>query len=253
MIDLHSHLLPGVDDGSRSVAQSAGVLREMARVGVTDICLTPHMRAGDAVTGPPAKHERAFEELKAEAPPLPRLHRGAEVMLDRPLSNDTGQIRRITLGGTRYILVEFPRLVALGAVSNALARIKEMGLHAIVAHPERYSCCTSRAVERWRHLGARMQLDATTLFRSSARGQRVRELLEHGLGDIIAGDNHGDGRTVASGFKFLTEQGGIQQATLLAVTNPGAILADEPLLPVPPLRIKQSLIQRLRVLLEGEE
>jgi protein-tyrosine phosphatase len=252
VIDLHSHLLPGVDDGSRSVAQSVGVLREMARAGVTDICLTPHMRAADVLTGPPPKHERAFEELAAAAPELPRLHRGAEVMLDRPLSKEAGPIRRITLAGTRYILVEFPRLVAVGAVSNALTRIRDAGLLAVVAHPERYSCCAPRAVDRWRDLGARMQLDATTLFRSSARGVRVRELLEHGLGDIIAGDNHGDGRTVAAGYKFLTEQDGALQADLLTVLNPGAILRDEPLEPVPPLRIKQSLIQRLRVLLEGE-
>jgi protein-tyrosine phosphatase len=253
VIDLHSHLLPGVDDGSRSTAQSVNVLREMAKAGVTDVCLTPHMRADEVEAGPPAKHERAFEELKAAAPELPRLHRGAEVMLDRPLAKEIQQIRRVTLGGTRYILVEFPRLVALGAVSNALARIKDAGLLAVVAHPERYSCCAPSAVERWRQAGALMQLDASTLFRSSARGVRVRELLERGFGDIIAGDNHGDTRTVAAGFRFLAEQDGLQQAELLTATNPGAILKDEPVLPVPPMRIKQSLIQRLRVLLEGEE
>lgn len=253
MIDLHSHLLPGVDDGSRSAEQSVGVLREMARVGVTDVCLTPHMRAAQVAAGPPAAHARAFEELAAVAPELPRLHRGAEVILDRPLPPDAPDIRRVTLGGSRYILVEFPRLVAFSAVINALTRIRDSGLLPIVAHPERYSCCTPEAVDRWRELGARMQLDATTLFRSSARGLRVRELLEHGLGDIIAGDNHGDGRTVAAGFKFLTAQEGAQQAELLTVTNPGAILKDEPLVPVPPLRIKQSLMQRIRVLFEGDE
>ncbi|HEY8259090.1 MAG TPA: CpsB/CapC family capsule biosynthesis tyrosine phosphatase [Gemmatimonadales bacterium] len=253
MIDLHSHLLPAVDDGSRSAAQSAGVLREMAKAGVTDVCLTPHLRAGEVAAGPPAKHEQAFEELMIAAPPMPRLHRGAEVMLDRPFPKDLGQVRRVTLGGTRFMLVEFPRMVAISSVTNALTRIKEAGLLPIVAHPERYSCCTPSTVQRWRGLGAFMQLDATTLFRSSARGVRVRELLEHGLGDIIAGDNHGDSRSVAAGFKFLVEQDGALQADLLTVKNPGAILKEEPLQPVPPLRIKQSLIQRLRVLLEGEE
>ena len=253
MIDLHSHLLPGVDDGSRSPEQSVGVLREMAKAGVTDVCLTPHMRAEEVEKGPPLKHDKAYEALMAVAPDAPRLHRGAEIMLDRPLAKDASKIRRVSLGGTRYILVEFPRMVALGAVSNALARVKEAGLIAVVAHPERYSCCAPSAVERWREAGALMQLDATTLFRSSARGVRVRELLERGLGDIIAGDNHGDTRSVAAGFKFLVEQEGIQQAELLTVMNPAAILRDEPVSPVPPIRIKQSLIQRLRVLLEGEE
>ncbi len=253
MIDLHSHLLPGVDDGSRSASQSVGVLREMARVGVTDVCLTPHMRATQVAAGPPARHDQAFQELSSVAPDVPKLHRGAEVMLDRPLPPDAPDIRRMTLGGTRYILIEFPRLVALGAVTNALTRIRDSGLSPVVAHPERYSCCSPQAVERWRELGARMQLDATTLFRSSARGTRVRELLEHGLGDIIAGDNHGDARTVGAGFKFLAAQDGAIQAHLLTVGNPGAILADRPLEAVPPLHIKQSLIQRLRELFEGGE
>jgi protein-tyrosine phosphatase len=252
VIDLHSHLLPGVDDGSRSTAQSTNVLREMAKAGVTDVCLTPHLRAADVEAGPPLKHEKAYEALTVVAPALPRLHRGAEVMLDRPLPKDLSRIRSVTLAGTRYLLVEFPRMVALGAVSNALARIGEAGLVAVVAHPERYSCCAPSAVERWRQGGALMQLDATTLFRSSARGVRVRELLQHGLGDIIAGDNHGDGRSVAAGFKFLKEQDGLEQAQLLTVTNPAAILRDEPVHQVPPVRIKQSLIQRLRLLLEGQ-
>ena len=54
VIDLHSHLLPAVDDGSRSVEQSVKVLFEMARQGVTDVCLTPHFQSGRAEAGPPA-------------------------------------------------------------------------------------------------------------------------------------------------------------------------------------------------------
>lgn len=61
MIDLHSHLLPAVDDGSRSVEQSVKVLFEMARQGVTDVCLTPHLKSGRAEAGPPPAHNGAFE------------------------------------------------------------------------------------------------------------------------------------------------------------------------------------------------
>ncbi|MDQ3426645.1 MAG: hypothetical protein M3477_02325, partial [Gemmatimonadota bacterium] len=128
MIDLHSHLLPGVDDGSRSVAQSVGVLRTMAEVGLTDVCLTPHFRAGQITEVPPPAHETAFAALTAEAPPQPKLHRGAEVMMDRPLAGSAAGLRHITLAGTRYILVEFPRMVAGDTVANALGRIVDLGL-----------------------------------------------------------------------------------------------------------------------------
>ncbi len=252
MIDLHSHLLPGVDDGSRTVEQSVGVLRRMAELGITDVCLTPHLRANQATSAPPAPHDEAFAALSAEAPELPRLHRGAEVMLDRPLPLDGERLRRISLGGTRYILVEFPRLVVTDAVTNALSRVRDAGLIAILAHPERYGCCSVEAVASWRTLGARMQVDATTLHSPQARGQRARQLVAAGLGDILAGDNHGDERTIANGADFLRAQDGAEQAELLTVRNPGAILRDEPLAEVPPLAIRRTWMQRIRHLLRGE-
>jgi protein-tyrosine phosphatase len=253
VIDLHSHLLPGVDDGSRSVDQSVKVLGALATEGLTDICLTPHLKASQAAKGPPPAHDRAFDALVATAPATPRLHRGAEVMLDRPLTTSPEQLRRVTLGGTRYILVEFPRMVALDTVTNALSRILDLGLVPVLAHPERYSCCSPDAVNRWRSLGAVMQVDGPTLSTRQARGQRARDLITHGLADIIAGDNHGDDRSMSEGRRFLLAQDAPEQAELLTRVNPGAILADESLQGVPPMVIRRSWLQRLRGLLDRDE
>ena len=252
MIDLHSHLLPAVDDGSRSVAQSVKVMTAMAAQGVTDVCLTPHLRAGQLAAVPPASHDEAFAALQAAAPALPRLHRGAEVMLDRPLPTREDGARRFTLGGTRYLLVEFPRMVAYDTVTIALTRVVEAGLMPLLAHPERYACCSPEAVARWRDLGARMQVDATTLLSTQSRGQRARGLVAAGLADILAADNHGDDRLIGTGRKFLEAQDGAQQAELLTVINPRAILADQPLVAVPPVEIRRTWMQRIRQLLEGE-
>jgi protein-tyrosine phosphatase len=189
--------------------------------------------------------------LRAQAPQMPRLHRGAEIMMDRPIARPVALARNVTLGGTRYILVEFPRLVAYDTVSNALSQVVELGLVPILAHPERYSCCSVEAVRHWRSLGARTQIDATTLLATQARGQRARLLVAEGLGDILAGDNHGDSRTVATGARFLRAQDGFEQVDLLARRNPAAILADGELTPVPPLRIRQSWITRIKQFLEG--
>lgn len=251
MIDLHSHLLPAVDDGSRSVEQSVKVLSEMARQGITDVCLTPHLQSSRAEAGPPPAHLRAFEALRAEAPAIPRLHRGAEVMLDRPLTRPVALARNVTLAGTRYMLVEFPRLVAHDTVTNALTQVADLGLVPVLAHPERYSCCSVEAVRQWRALGGKMQVDATTLLASQARGQRARQLVAEGLADILAGDNHGDDRTVATGASFLMAQDGGEQVELLVVGNPAAILQDAPTVGVPPLRIRQSWMSRIKEFLEG--
>ena len=251
MIDLHSHLLPAVDDGSRSVEQSVKVLREMALRGVTDVCLTPHLQARWSEAGPTAAHQRSFEALLAQAPPRPRLHPGAEVMLDRPITRPVAIARNVTLGGTRYILVEFPRLVAYDIATSALTHVIKVGLVPVLAHPERYGCCSVDGVRRWRALGARMQIDATTLLASSARGQRARQLVSEGLADILAGDNHGDDRTVATGAQFLAAQDGAEQAELLTVRNPSAILADGETAAVPPIRIRESWLRRIKQFLEG--
>jgi protein-tyrosine phosphatase len=250
VIDLHSHLLPAVDDGSRTVEQSVGVLREMGRLGVTAVCLTPHVVASRAADGVPAAHDRAYLALTAHAPPEVRLVRGAEVMLDRPLHAREAQA--FTIGGSRYLLVEFPRMIADEAVRNALGLLVGEGIIPVLAHPERYSSCTVDNVRRWREIGAKMQVTAAELLSPQPRGERARQLVAAGLADIMAGDNHGDTRMVPPGAQALREQRGEFQAELLATRNPAAILADDELATVPPLALKTPWTQRFRRLFESE-
>lgn len=253
MIDLHNHLLPGVDDGSRSVEQSLRVLDSFAAQGVTAVCLTPHLLASEAESGPPARHGEAFALLKAAAPAVPALHLGAEIMLDRPLPAMVAERRQVTLNGTRFVLVEFTRMVTFQAASAALAHVVQLGLTPVLAHPERYACCTPEVVRRWRALGAVIQVDATTLAGRRSRAQRAQELVSAGLADLLAADNHGDARSLAVPRDFLQAHGGALQAQLLLEANPAAILADGALQEVPPLALKPTLMARLRnILSEGD-
>ena len=253
MIDLHCHLLPAVDDGSRSVEQSVAVMQEMARHDISAVCLTPHLLASQLNRGIPEAYDRAFEALREVAPPRPALYRGLEVMLDGRLDAAVGDGRRGTLAGSRYILVEFPRLVSRVAVQQALTDVLSVGLVPLVAHPERYRCCTPDTVRAWRGLGARMQIDATTLLSARSRGNRARELVAQGLADIIAADNHGDGRLISTGFHLLARHDGGMQSELLAVQNPRRVLEDVELLPVPPLPLQNSWWQRIRSLFDQPE
>lgn len=253
MIDLHCHLLPGVDDGSRSVAQSVRVLEAMQQNGVTAVCLTPHHSVGKLARGIPASHDKAFAQLKEVAPGAVVLHRGVELMLDRPVSDALLAHPEVRLAGTRYVLVEFTRLVAASAIANALRQITQLGLVPLLAHPERYVGCRPAAVEEWKAAGAVLQVDATTLLMSRTRGKRARELLAHGFADIMAADNHGDDRMLGTAYRYLCEQGGEAQAALLAHRNPAAILAEGPLEPVPSLALKIPLFARLKQFLGDEE
>lgn len=250
MIDLHCHLLPGVDDGSRSVEQSVRVLTTMREAGVTAVCLTPHHTIGHLSRGLPPEHDAAFEALSAAAPAGVTLHRGVELMLDRAVPPELADHPDVRLGGTRYILVEFTRLTALSSIANALHQIGLLGMVPVLAHPERYAACTLESARHWKSLGAVMQVDATTMLTPRGRGRRVRELLAAGLADIIAADNHGDDRLITAGYRFLCEAGGSSQADYLARRNPAAILADGELEPVAPLAFKTGLMDKLRHLLE---
>jgi len=251
VIDLHCHLLPGVDDGSRSVDQSVGVLRRWAEQGVTAVCLTPHMTVSKAAKGVPGEWDDAFEKLTRAAPIEVKLYRGCEMMLDRPIT-EAACDRRFTLGGTRYMLVEFSRLVAEGAALNALSHVARQGIVPVLAHPERYTICSPEAVRRWKGAsGALMQVDATTMVQPQSRGTRARRLLAAGLVDIVAADNHGDDRSMATAREVLSDHSDAI-ADLLLVHNPAAILADGPTEGIPPVKLKESLLTRIKTLFDQD-
>jgi protein-tyrosine phosphatase len=249
MIDLHSHLLPAIDDGSRTVEQSVGVLERMAAEGVSDIALTPHLNASEIETrGGDALEERA-EALRLLQPAAPhgvRLHLGFEIMLDRPMPPSVVNDRRYHLAGSRYALVEFHIGIVAAYTTRALEQLVASGVVPIVAHPERYRDCNPELVRQWRLKGAKTQVDATTLMREGVRGHRARELVRAGLADIVAADNHGDGKSLGAAVQYLRERAGGEVAELLGVVNPRAVLDDGEMKPVPPVRLWEGVMARLR-------
>ncbi len=249
MIDVHSHLLPDIDDGSRSVAQSVLVLKQFAEQGVTDVILTPHVSAGELENDRDDALERrdvAYQLLLREAPEVPRLHLGFEIMMNSTLPPEILEDRRFSLAGSRYYLIEFFMSVAEASALSLLSSLTGTTAIPLVAHPERYRRCTARTVARFRELGAKVQVDATTLTRSNHRGKAVRQLLRAGLADLVAADNHGDDRTVRTAVEFLEGKGSSHVANLLAVANTQAILNDSEMTPVPGVPFRRGVWKKIR-------
>ena len=134
MIDLHSHLLPGVDDGSANIETSVAVLERFARHGIEVLVCTPHLEASRAPLAPYAHHRDLLNELVAAAPPKPELRLGWEIMLDRPGCDLRAP--ELSLGGARAVLVEFPRAYLPAGSTQELDRIRRSGIVPVVAHPE---------------------------------------------------------------------------------------------------------------------
>ena len=243
MIDLHSHLLPGVDDGSPSVAVSVPVLARFAAQGIECLVLTPHLTASRAASAPYDRHVEILEMLRAAAPASPELRLGWEIMLDEP--NVDLRSARLSLGGSRAALVEFPRVAVPARAAAELARIRDSGVVPVLAHPERYWGCSVERVVEWRAAGAVIQMDVASLAGRGTIAATSRALLAEGLVDCFSSDNHGDSRSLASARDWLVAEATPAHAELLTRTNARRLLDGERPLPVPPLRRTSGLLARL--------
>ena len=246
MIDIHSHLLPGVDDGSPSVAVSAPVLERFAADGVECVVLTPHLVASRADSAPYERHVEILETLRAAVPGAPELRLGWEIMLDVP--NADLRAAHLGLGGSRAVLVEFPLNGAPVGAAAELFRIRSAGNTPVLAHPERYWGCTVQKVVEWRAAGAVIQVDTAGLIGKGDIATISRALLEAGLVDLFSSDNHGDSRSLATARDWLLEVATPEHAELLTRTNARRLLDGGPLVPVPPLPTRSGVFGRLREL-----
>ncbi|HEX2780262.1 MAG TPA: CpsB/CapC family capsule biosynthesis tyrosine phosphatase [Gemmatimonadaceae bacterium] len=244
MVDLHTHLLPGVDDGSPSVEASRPVLQRFAREGVETVVCTPHLEASRARVASRARNEALLAQLAAAVPDGPRLVLGWEIMLDEPDVDLTRS--ELALGTSKAVLVEFPRTAPPGNGARELFRIRMSGATPVLAHPERYWGCTVAAVREWKHVGAVIQMDAVTLFGRSPLSALARELVKEGLVDCMASDNHADNRSLAAARRWLAEVASEQHAELLTRGNPARVLRDEPVVAAEPLERRRGIGARLR-------
>lgn len=234
LVDLHTHLLPGVDDGSPSFDVSLPVLERFAEEGVTTLVCTPHLDASRAAQAPYAKHRELLEELQRQAPVGLELQLGWEIMLDSPGVDLTAP--ELTLGSSRALLVEFARGGLPPGGTAELRRLTRLGRTVVLAHPERYFGCTLDLVREWRAFGVVIQTDASMLNGRGLPSELARAMLAEGFIDILASDNHGDQRSLASAREWLLERGGEEQVDLLTYGNASCVLNNEDPIPVPPLK-----------------
>jgi protein-tyrosine phosphatase len=249
MIDIHTHLLPGVDDGSPSPEISIPVLERFASDGVQIVVCTPHLDASRAAHAPYERHQEILAGLRAHAVMSPELRLGWEIMLDVPGADLRDA--RFGLGGSSAVLVEFPRMMVPPNASEELFRLRMSGIVPVLAHPERYWGCTTERVEEWRRVGAVIQMDVAGLFASGPQASLALAMLEQGLVDVLASDTHGDNRALRPAREWLLEVGAAEAADLLTRRNAAHLLADQPIEPVPSVERRRGMLGRLKELLLG--
>ncbi|HSM34897.1 MAG TPA: CpsB/CapC family capsule biosynthesis tyrosine phosphatase [Longimicrobiales bacterium] len=260
MIDLHAHLMPGVDDGAADDAEAGAALAALRGAGYEAVTATPHLDASlveraaawDArLAAFDAAWERlcSLDEARMEGFTL---HRGVELMLDVP--EPTVDDRRVRLAGGSALLVEFPRIAVPPSMPAVLERLRSDGVLPVVAHPERYDVALAGGAAAWRAAGAALAVNGRALL--GAYGPTIRktavELLARGLVDLIATDWHARGDHGATEVaKLLERSAGADATRLLTVENPRRLLQGSPAERPPAIRIAAGLGDRLRGFLGG--
>ncbi len=193
MIDFHTHILPGVDDGSQSVEQSIEMLRMEAAQGITEVVLTPHFYAmEDNPQRFLARRQKAYDTLLAAMETgLPRLRLGAEVQYFEGLCS-AEQLGELCIDGTRLLLLEMPFCPwTERMVENVLELNMRSELQVVLAHIERYLHWQSRDTLPWLlDEGVLMQCNASFFLEFSSRGRAMR-MLREGQIHFLGSDCHG--------------------------------------------------------------
>lgn len=236
-VDLHCHLLPGLDDGAATREDALAHVRRLAAEGVRDVACTPHVKAAhfpavrlDEIAGRVAALQAAVdaEDLKV------RLHTGGEVAHEDALRLGAGELELVAQGpaGARWILLECPFAGIGEAYVAAAERLTGLGYGLVLAHPERAADVlgAGRApLERLRGAGALLQVNVCSLLGN--HGLEVQEiatsLVRSGTAFCLASDGHPGSRehTLQLGFHLLLRAGASStQAWRLTQANPRFLL-----------------------------
>ena len=239
MIDIHSHILYGLDDGAQDRETSLAMLSLAAETGTTDIVATPH--SDGQYTYQPALVDERIRELNELTNNTPRIHRGC----DFHLSVDNVQACMVnptvyTINGRCYLMVEFAEYFVPPSTESVLGQLSDIGIVPVITHPERNPLLRNATdrVQRWIESGYLLQVTAQSLTdRFGREAQNAAwNWLRKGMVHVLASDAHDTVHRpprLDHAREIITKKLGEHVAELLLITNPGAILRGEPVVPPP--------------------
>jgi protein-tyrosine phosphatase len=196
MFDMHCHILPGLDDGSRSMEETLQMLQIAQEEGITDMIVTPHYKKGICCASPETIHSSIEEvEKQARASGIDiRLYPGNEVYYFSDLEEDLEAQKICTMCGTDHILVEFSPTDTFTYIRNALEYVQSWGYTPILAHVERYECMVKKweNIELLRKFDIEIQVNAADI--TGAVGSKIKQyikyLLQNRYVDYVGTDAH---------------------------------------------------------------
>jgi protein-tyrosine phosphatase len=241
MIDLHIHLLPGVDDGPVDLQEAVELCRLAAEQGCEALIATPHQRHPSWLNTDSDHLRQLLARLAETVGDSPRLALGAEIRVDSGLLDELDDLSGsglLSLADSRYLLLELDRSGLGPSPESLVHELAVIGWSPIIAHPEFVPALSSSLalLRRLASAGGLFQLTATSLL--GGFGKRVRrwclEAVDAGLAHFVASDAHGVSwrpPQMAEAREELRARWGDETARRLMVDNPRAVLEARELTP----------------------
>ena len=236
MIDIHSHILPGIDDGARNIAESVEIVRSLAEQGVTDVVATPHYIDGTSFVSPRSDNLKLLNELRqalVDEGVQVNLYLGNEIYICKRIAELVKAGKISAMGESRCLLVELPLDEEFPNYEDYLLDLKEQGFQVILAHPERYMIVQNDfEIVRYLHnQGILLQCNLGSLIGRYGKEAKkvIKRLAKEKMIFAMGSDMHRPGRTpyVAMGQKKLAKYYSDHELRWLLVGNPRKILRSE--------------------------
>lgn len=230
MTDMHSHILPGIDDGSQSIEMSIEMLKESRAQGVETIVATPHcyLRRESDIDDFLQKREESFsalsEAIKGES--LPKIIKGAEVHIEGDVSFFEG-LERLCIEGTDYILIEMSYGKWKSTMYDALYSMTVKKMKPIMAHIERFFN-NEKEFDNLREIDLAYQINAESFF-DPAYKRAVAYLLRCGMANVVGSDMHNTEirvQNLKQGYTAIEKEYGAECANFFAA-NARLIINNE--------------------------
>lgn len=236
-IDIHSHILPAVDDGSVSLIQTRNMLRIAYEEGIHYIIATPHYGAG---CRNPDKEEikKKLELVQQEAgkiDPSFRVEIGNELYYSEDIIEHLRKEKAFTLAGTRYVLVKFAKTDDYETIKTGIHRLLIYGYLPILAHVEKYDSLYQdfEGIYNIIRLGGYMQMNTTSLMGNYLDKHTFycRQLMEYGLVHVLGTDSHSDyslrAPRMKDGISLIRKKFGEDLVNKIMLENTGKLLKNQ--------------------------
>ena len=235
-IDIHCHIMPGVDDGSPDMATSLEMLRIADKNGITYLILTPHHKPMHHNVSPEhnVAYRKKLQEAAKEAGIKAKLFSGNEIYYSDETMEELIEGKICSLAGSDYVLVEFHPTNPYKAIQNAVSRVQAAGFIPIIAHVERYSDIVSHParVKDLIEMGSLIQVNASSIMGKYGFGisHFTKKLLKEELVHFIASDAHDTGRRAPNLLdcrNYVERKYGEDYGKKLFFTNPANVIRNE--------------------------